>query len=78
LNEIARYSDEDTTGKLSSIVLFNNGVPVFEMLSESQKQQVCVNALSAIVGVAVYLKDETVRTFFHKQLCVSKTKSLVI
>lgn len=62
LNEITRYSDEDTLGKQPSLVHANNitGAPAVELLNESQKQQVCVNALSAIVGVAVYLKDESV------------------
>lgn len=45
-----------------------NGVPAIDVLSDSQKQQVCVNALSAIVGVAVYLKDEIVRTFFQQTM----------
>ena len=37
-----------------------SGAPAADQLSEKQKQQVCANALSAIVGVAVYLKDEAV------------------
>lgn len=62
LNEITRFSDEDTVGKQPSLVHSNSisGAPAIELLNESQKQQVCVNALSAIVGVAVYLEDEFV------------------
>lgn len=56
LNEITRYSEED--GKSSGGHTIS-GVPA-EQLSEKQKQQVCTNALSAIVGVAVYLKNESV------------------
>lgn len=37
-----------------------SGAPAADQLNEKQKQQVCANALSAIVGVAVYLKDESV------------------
>ncbi|KAL7310917.1 Phosphatidylinositol 4-kinase stt4 [Mucor circinelloides] len=62
LNEITRYSEEDTLGKQPSLVHPNNvtSAPAVELLNESQKQQVCINALSAIVGVAVYLKDESI------------------
>lgn len=37
-----------------------SGVPALEQLSEKQKQQVSANVLSAIVGIAVYLKDDRV------------------
>jgi phosphatidylinositol 4-kinase len=59
LNEITRYSD-DENGRQSMNSSTIPGAPAAELLNESQKQQVCVNALSAIVGVAVYLKDESV------------------
>ncbi|KAI9473756.1 MAG: hypothetical protein EXX96DRAFT_596776 [Benjaminiella poitrasii] len=62
LNEITRYSDEDITSKQTSPVHSNgiSGVPSADLLNESQKQQVCINALSAIVGIAVHLEDETI------------------
>ena len=63
LNEITRYSDEDgATADRYSMLTKNaiSGAPDANQLSEKQKQQVCANALSAIVGVAVYLKDEAV------------------
>lgn len=62
LNEITRYSDEEPSDQPSAFVDPNSiiGVPSTELLNESQKDQVCVNALSAIVNIAVYLADETV------------------
>ncbi|KAI7889364.1 uncharacterized protein EV154DRAFT_423997 [Mucor mucedo] len=62
LNEITRYSDDETQDQPSAFVDPNSiiGVPSAELLNESQKEQVCVNALSAIVNVAVYLADETI------------------
>jgi hypothetical protein len=62
LNEITRYSDKDASDQPSTILSSNSilGAPAAELLDESQKQQVCVNALSAIVNVAVYLADEAV------------------
>lgn len=62
LNEITRYSDEEGSDQVNgnSIV----GAPDADMLSDSQKQQVVVNVLSAIVNVAVYLADETVSKYF--------------
>ncbi|OBZ83610.1 Phosphatidylinositol 4-kinase stt4 [Choanephora cucurbitarum] len=53
LNEITRHteeSDENTTGISSTFIK--------EKLDENQKRQICDNVLSAIVGVAVYLKDD--------------------
>lgn len=66
LNEITRFSDEESLGSQPSLVHSNSisGAPAIELLNESQKQQVCVNALSAIVGVAVYLQDEAVSIIF--------------
>lgn len=62
LNEITRYSDDETPDQPSAFVDPNSiiGAPAVELLTESQKQQVCVNALSAIVNIAVYLADESV------------------
>lgn len=63
LNEITRYSDEEgATVDRYSMLTKNaiSGAPDANQLNEKQKQQVCANALSAIVGVAVYLKDEAV------------------
>ncbi|KAI7904652.1 uncharacterized protein BX663DRAFT_431102 [Cokeromyces recurvatus] len=62
LNEIIRYSDEDITNK-QLLQVHPNGVsraPAQEALNESQKQQVCINALSAIIGIAVHLEDEVI------------------
>lgn len=59
LNEISRYSGEDT-GEVGHHAI--TGAPSAEQLTDKQKQQVCINALSAIVGVAVYMKDESVRS----------------
>lgn len=66
LNEITRYSDKETADQPSTILSSNSilGAPAAELLDESQKQQVCVNALSAIVNVAVYLEDEHVSTIY--------------
>lgn len=63
LNEITRYSDEGNGGGDRFSMYDQNvisGAPAADQLNEMQKQQVCANALSAIVGVAVYLKDEAV------------------
>lgn len=63
LNEITRYSD-DADGVPERFSMLNanaiSGAPAADQLNEKQKQQVCANALSAIIGVAVYLKDESV------------------
>lgn len=62
MNEITRYTGNE--GENGSHVYANatsiHGVPALEQLSEKQKQQVSTNVLSAIVGIAVYLKDEQV------------------
>ncbi|KAI9260780.1 hypothetical protein BY458DRAFT_439897 [Sporodiniella umbellata] len=67
LNEIPRYSDIDSSG--------NDESTTVEHLSDLQREQVCMNALSAIVGVAVYLQDEEI----SRQACsmlASRRKSL--
>ncbi|KAI8636242.1 hypothetical protein BD408DRAFT_487034 [Parasitella parasitica] len=63
LNEITRYTgiesgsvDKAPMNSRSAIA----GAPALEQLSEKQKQQVCANVLSAIVGVAVYLRDDNI------------------
>lgn len=56
LNEIPRYSDAEL-----AVHVLHEDKNTPEHLSDSQKEQVCMNALSAIVGVAVYLQDEEVR-----------------
>ena len=65
LNEITRYSDKTVHDESFTLPNSNNieGAPPAELLDESQKQQVCINTLSAIVNVAVYLKDESVSSF---------------
>ncbi|CAO3637256.1 unnamed protein product [Cunninghamella echinulata] len=73
LNEITRYSDEDGTSSGTHTI---SGVPA-EQLSEKQKQQVCINALSAIVGVAVYLKNESIMAQALSML-ILRRKSLSI
>lgn len=62
LNEITRYSDKESVEQPSAVLNSNSivGAPAAETLDEVEKQQVCVNALSAIVNVAVYLADESV------------------
>ncbi|KAG0179232.1 phosphatidylinositol-4- kinase [Apophysomyces sp. BC1034] len=66
LNEITRYTEEENASsneRFSTSFGGKNvisGAPAVNDLSEKQKQQVCANALSAIVGVAVYLKDESI------------------
>jgi phosphatidylinositol 4-kinase len=63
LNEITRYTG-DENGVADKHQLNGNsisGAPALEQLNEKQKQQVCANVLSAIVGVAVYLKDDQVK-----------------
>ncbi|KAI8148722.1 hypothetical protein BJV82DRAFT_642239 [Fennellomyces sp. T-0311] len=54
-----------------------SGAPDADQLSEKQKQQVCANALSAIVGVAVYLKDDAIMAQALSML-VMRRKSLSI
>lgn len=66
LNEITRYTNnENGTADIEYKPSLNgsaiSGAPALEQLNEKQKQQVCANVLSAIVGVAVYLKDDHVR-----------------
>ncbi|KAI9253575.1 hypothetical protein BY458DRAFT_535835 [Sporodiniella umbellata] len=56
LNEITRYSDSGHKPRDSII----SGAPALEKLSDEQRQQVCANVLSAIVGIAVHLKDEEI------------------
>lgn len=65
LNEITRYSTNENGAADGHYKPALNGgaisgAPALEQLNEKQKQQVCVNVLSAIVGVAVYLKDDEV------------------
>lgn len=65
MNEITRYAGTEN-GAVSSEYKPSNGsaisgVPALEQLSDKQKQQVSANVLSAIVGIAVYLKDDRVR-----------------
>ncbi|KAF7723837.1 phosphatidylinositol-4- kinase [Apophysomyces ossiformis] len=66
LNEITRYTEEESATsneRFSTSFGGSNvisGAPAVNDLSEKQKQQVCANALSAIVGVAVYLRDEAI------------------
>ncbi|ORX46095.1 hypothetical protein DM01DRAFT_1339741 [Hesseltinella vesiculosa] len=57
LNEIARYSDGDASDTDGHAI---TGAPSGEHLSQQQKQQVITNSLSAIVGVAVHLKDDSI------------------
>jgi phosphatidylinositol 4-kinase len=67
LNEITRYtnSEDGITDNQYKPPLNGSGIsgaPALEQLNDKQKQQICANVLSAIVGVAVYLKDDHVRT----------------
>lgn len=64
LNEITRYTSAESgsADKMSFNGSAIAGAPALEQLNEKQKQQVCANVLSAIVGVAVYLKDDNVST----------------
>lgn len=71
LNEIGRYSGEKSEMGAHAI----SGAPDAEQLNEKQKQQVCTNALSAIVGVAVYLKDESVK---RPQTGMTPTKGCIL
>lgn len=73
LNEISRYSGEK--GELGAHAI--SGAPAAEQLDEKQKQQVCTNALSAIVGVAVYLKDESVSGYNGRRITTSTDNSLL-
>lgn len=63
MNEITRYTSSEN-GEFDHLKLsFNaniSGVPALEQLNDKQKQQVCANVLSAIVGVAVFLKDDQI------------------
>ncbi|KAL0081209.1 hypothetical protein J3Q64DRAFT_1850940 [Phycomyces blakesleeanus] len=63
MNEITRYSGEaqesNQNNNLGSSSVIS-GAPSHEQLSEKQKQQVCENAFSAVVGIAVYLKDDAI------------------
>lgn len=75
LNEITRYSSNENgaaDGHYKSTLNGGaiSGAPALEQLSEKQKQQVCVNVLSAIVGVAVYLKDDEVSSFLTCAIAV--------
>lgn len=65
MNEITRYTgSEGETGSTGYKNAPNgtaiHGAPALEQLSEKQKQQVSTNVLSAIVGIAVYLKNDQV------------------
>ncbi|CAO0794100.1 unnamed protein product [Mucor circinelloides] len=62
LNEITRYTSAESgsADKMSFNGSAIAGAPALEQLNEKQKQQVCANVLSAIVGVAVYLKDDNI------------------
>ncbi|KAI8081307.1 uncharacterized protein BX664DRAFT_340096 [Halteromyces radiatus] len=63
LNEITHYS-QDEGGNISLETTINrrrfHGVSLVDILDEKQRRQVCTNVLSAIIGVAVYLKDESI------------------
>ncbi|KAG0740375.1 hypothetical protein G6F23_008320 [Rhizopus arrhizus] len=85
LNEITRYSNVngDTTQKPKDSII--SGAPALEQLTEKQKQQVCANVLSAIVGVAVHLKDDEIisqafsmLSLRRKMLTPSATASLTM
>ncbi|KAI8063818.1 hypothetical protein BC940DRAFT_327279 [Gongronella butleri] len=71
LNEITRFGEGPTMQSLAAVVSQSGGsgsgsgsgsayMGQHKMtdLNEKQKRQVCVNVLSAIIGVAVHLKDE--------------------
>ncbi|KAI8370194.1 hypothetical protein BD560DRAFT_329659 [Blakeslea trispora] len=62
LNEITRFSEQEITSNPAPLSRSSSmsGVTSSQSLNEAQKQQVRVNALSAIVGVAAYLKDESI------------------
>ncbi|KAI8996972.1 hypothetical protein BDB01DRAFT_769342 [Pilobolus umbonatus] len=87
LNEITRYTnnENDSQEKLFSSADVIVGVPAMEELNEKQKQQVCANVLSAIVGVAVHLKDDhiisqafSMLSHRRKQLTPQATVSLTM
>jgi phosphatidylinositol 4-kinase len=70
LNEITRYTNNEdgNTDNQYKLPLNGSGIsgaPALEQLDDKQKQQVCANVLSAIVGVAVYLKDDHVGIALH-------------
>ncbi|RCH96416.1 phosphatidylinositol-4- kinase [Rhizopus azygosporus] len=57
LNEITRYTQTNGEATYRAKESIISGAPAVEQLNEKQKQQVCANVLSAIVGIAVYIKD---------------------
>lgn len=57
LNGIPRYAETDSAEHIQNNA---NNQANSEQFSESQREQICISALSAIVGVAVYLQDEEV------------------
>lgn len=61
LNEITRYTQTNGEATYRAKESIISGAPAVEQLNEKQKQQVCANVLSAIVGIAVYIKDAEVR-----------------
>ncbi|CEG79179.1 Putative Phosphatidylinositol 4-kinase stt4 [Rhizopus microsporus] len=72
LNGIPRYAETDSAEHIQSNA---NNQTNSEQLSESQREEICISALSAIVGVAVYLQDEEI----SRQACsmlASRRKSL--
>ncbi|RCI05105.1 phosphatidylinositol-4- kinase, partial [Rhizopus stolonifer] len=81
LNEITRYTKDGSGGEMNGIPR----APFLEQLNEIQKQQVCANVLSAIVGVAVYLKDDhiisqafSMLSLRRKTLSPAATASLIM
>ncbi|CEP08014.1 hypothetical protein [Parasitella parasitica] len=63
LNEITRYTNVESGPADKALMNGSSaiaGAPALEQLNEKQKQQVCANVLSAIVGIAVYLKDDNI------------------
>ncbi|KAI8369570.1 uncharacterized protein BYT42DRAFT_503440 [Radiomyces spectabilis] len=73
LNEITRYSEDGPPDRRSyheNHVL--DSPAATEQLSENQKQQLYVNALSAIVGVAVHLKDDAIIAQAYSVLVVRR------
>jgi phosphatidylinositol 4-kinase len=59
---IPRYAEADSAEHIQSNA---NNQTNSEQLSESQREEICISALSAIVGVAVYLQDEEVGCFIY-------------
>ncbi|CAO3599597.1 unnamed protein product [Absidia cylindrospora] len=76
LNEITHYdqSDDGVGAPLNPIMekqkLLN--ITTLDTLNERQSRQICENVLSAIIGVAVYLKDETITTQALSMLLLEK------